>query len=79
MGSCFNARLFGSLFRNTGVQKGYRVKIVMPEYMSEERKKIIAALGAELVTTPAEESIDGCLKKVDVFVSGLEASGPWPA
>jgi cysteine synthase A len=47
-----------------GVQKGYRVIIVMPENMSEERKKIISALGAELVITPAEESIEGCLKKV---------------
>jgi cysteine synthase A len=47
-----------------GVQKGYGVRIVMPENMSEERKKIITALGAELVTTPAEEGIEGCLKKV---------------
>lgn len=42
-----------------GVQKGYRVVIVMPENMSEERKKIIQALGAELVLTPAENSIAG--------------------
>ncbi len=42
-----------------GVQKGYRVVIVMPENMSEERKKIIRALGAELVLTPAEKSIGG--------------------
>jgi cysteine synthase A len=42
-----------------GVQKGYRVVIVMPENMSEERKKIIRALGAELVLTPAEKSIAG--------------------
>lgn len=47
-----------------GSQKGYRVKIVMPENMSEERKKIIAAFGAELILTPAEESVEGCLKKV---------------
>jgi cysteine synthase A len=47
-----------------GTQKGYRVKIVMPENMSEERKKIIAAFGAELVLTPAAESIAGSLKKV---------------
>jgi cysteine synthase A len=47
-----------------GTQKGYRVIIVMPENMSEERKKIIAAFGAELVLTPARESIAGCLKKV---------------
>lgn len=48
-----------------GTQKGYRVIIVMPENMSDERKKIIAAFGAELILTPAEESIDGCLRKVE--------------
>jgi cysteine synthase A len=32
-----------------GVQKGYRVLLVMPENMSEERKKVIAAFGAECV------------------------------
>ena len=34
-----------------GVRRGYRVIIVMPENMSEERKKIIRCLGAELVLT----------------------------
>lgn len=47
-----------------GTQKGYRVIIVMPENMSEERKKIIRAFGAELVLTKAEDSIGGCLRKV---------------
>jgi cysteine synthase A len=47
-----------------GVQKGYRVIIVMPENMSEERKKIIAAFGADLILTPAVESLEGCIKKV---------------
>jgi cysteine synthase A len=47
-----------------GVQKGYRVIIVMPENMSEERKKIIKALGAELVLTKAEESIGGSVAEV---------------
>ncbi len=47
-----------------GVQKGYRVAIVMPENMSEERKKIIRALGGEMILTPAEESLEGCLRKV---------------
>lgn len=44
-----------------GTQKGYRVVIVMPENMSEERKKIISALGAELVLTPAAASIGGAV------------------
>ncbi len=48
-----------------GVQKGYKVVIVMPKNMSEERKKIIAALGAELVLTPAEESIMGAVKEAE--------------
>jgi cysteine synthase A len=50
-----------------GVQKGYRVIIVMPENMSEERKKIIKALGAELVLTPAEKSLRGCLDTLEEF------------
>jgi cysteine synthase A len=51
-----------------GVQKGYRVICVIPENMSEERKKIIHALGGETILTPAEDSLDGCLAKVDELV-----------
>ena len=47
-----------------GRMKGYQVHIVMPENMSEERKKLIRALGAELTLTPAEESIAGSVAKV---------------
>ena len=46
-----------------GVRMGYPVIIVMPENMSEERKKIIRALGAELVLTPPELSIGGSVEK----------------
>lgn len=46
-----------------GVQKGYKVIIVMPENMSDERKKIIHALGAELVLTEPELSIGGSVNK----------------
>ena len=47
-----------------GVQKGYRVVIAMPEDMSEERKKIIRALGGELILTPAGRSIEGSIEVV---------------
>jgi len=47
-----------------GKLKGYRVKIVMPEDMSEERKKLIRALGAELVLTPARGGISGAVEHV---------------
>lgn len=54
-----------------GVRKGYRVIIVMPENMSEERKKIIRALGAELVLTPPEESIDGSVRKAEQLMEEI--------
>jgi len=48
-----------------GVQKGYRVVIAMPENMSEERKKIILALGAELILTKSEDSIGGAVLEIE--------------
>ena len=44
--------------------KGYRCVIAMPENMSNERKKILKAYGAELILTPAEEGIPGAVRKV---------------
>jgi cysteine synthase A len=47
-----------------GVQKGYQVIIVMPENMSEERKKIIKAFGGEIILTPARDNIRGSIDKL---------------
>lgn len=46
-----------------GLRKGYPVIIVMPENMSEERKVLIRALGAQLILTPAEKSIAGSVEE----------------
>jgi len=47
-----------------GVQKGYQVICVIPENMSDERKKIIQAFGGEIITTPAEESLTGSINRM---------------
>jgi cysteine synthase A len=52
-----------------GRLKGYEVCIVMPEGMSQERKKLIRALGAELVLTPDEESIPGAVRRAQELVA----------
>jgi len=48
-----------------GRMMGYKVRIVMPEGMSEERKKLIKALGAELVLIPDEEGLAGAVSRVE--------------
>lgn len=47
-----------------GAAKGYKVKLVMPENVSEERKKILKAYGAELVLTDPLEGIDEAIRTV---------------
>jgi cysteine synthase A len=44
---------------------GYQVRIVMPQGMSEERKKLIRALGADLVLVPDEQGIAGAVRKTE--------------
>ena len=54
-----------------GRQKGYRVILTMPESMSEERKKLLRLLGAELVLTPAAEGMNGAVLRAKQLVAEL--------
>ena len=48
-----------------GTVRGYRVIIVMPETMSEERKLLMKAFGAELVLTSGADGMSGAIKKAE--------------
>ena len=57
--------------------KGYRCTIVMPQGMSDERKKIMRAYGADLVFTPGGESdVDLSLKRLGEIRAG-DPTGYW--
>lgn len=46
-----------------GAVKGYKVKLVMPECVSSERKKTLEAFGAEVILTKGKHQIDVSIKK----------------
>jgi cysteine synthase A len=50
--------------------KGYRCVLVMPESMSIERRKLLAALGAEVVLTPAADGMAGAIEKARTIAAG---------
>nr|WP_295164991.1 pyridoxal-phosphate dependent enzyme [uncultured Methanosphaera sp.] len=66
---------------NTGIAlafaaaaKGYKLKIVLPESFSIERRKLIKIFGADLVLTPAAEGIPGAIKKAEELNEEIENS-----
>ncbi len=66
---------------NTGIglgavaaARGYRVMIVMPETMSAERRKLIAAYGAELVLTEGAKGMGGAIEKAKELAASIPHS-----
>ena len=54
----------GIAYAMIGAARGYKVKLCLPTNASMERKRILAAYGAELVLTPADEGSDGAIRRV---------------
>jgi len=54
--------------------RGYRCTIVLPDTMSEERKRTLLAYGAELVFTPGELRMQGAIPKAQEIA---EETGAW--
>ena len=59
---------------SVGAQRGYRVIIVMPENMSEERRALMRAYGAELVLTDAALGMAGAIAKASELISEIPDS-----
>jgi len=55
--------------------KGYRIVLVMPESMSIERRRIMAAYGAALELTPREKGMKGSIERATQLVA--ETPGAW--
>ena len=58
----------------TAAAEGYKAIMVMPESMSLERRKLLAAYGAELVLTPAAEGMQGSVKKAEQLAEEIPGS-----
>ena len=57
-----------------GTSRGYRVIVVMPDSMSEERRILMKAYGAELVLTPGSEGMKGAIRRSEELAASIPGS-----
>jgi cysteine synthase A len=57
-----------------GVNRGYRVKLFVPENFSEEKVIIMRALGAEVVRTPDDEGMKGAIGRAKELVASIRGA-----
>ncbi len=57
-----------------GVPRGYRVILTMPDTMSIERRRLLAAYGAEIVLTPGAEGMKGAIAKAEELASTIDGA-----
>lgn len=57
-----------------GAARGYRVVLAMPETMSNERKLLLRAYGAELVLTPGSEGMKGAVARAEQIAAEREGA-----
>src|ERR1700676_308748 len=60
----------GIAYAMIGAALGYPVALCLPDSASHERKRILAAFGAETIITPGDEGTDGAIRSVQKIVSG---------
>jgi cysteine synthase B len=59
----------GIAYAMIGAALGYPVALCLPDSASHERKRMLAAYGAELIMTPGDEATDGAIRRVQEIVA----------